>query len=68
MGKEVDEMTKPVNYTLGNDDNSFIADIVENGQKIKRLRALIAEGDADLQAGHFTEDDNSEDLFKSVTE
>ena len=81
---------KPVSFTLGDHDRSFIADMVENGrfgnrtevvraglrllqdyenaQKMKRLRILIAEGDADLQAGHFSEFDNAEDLFKSVTE
>lgn len=81
---------KPVSFTLGDHDRSFITDMVENGrfgnrtevvraglrllqdyendQKMKRLRALIAEGDADLQAGHISEYDSAEDLFKSVTE
>ena len=84
------DMIKPVSFTLGDHDRSFIADMVENGrfgnrtevvraglrllqdyenaQKMKRLRALIAEGDADFQAGYFSEFDNAEDLFKSVTE
>lgn len=39
----------------------------ENNEKIKRLRALIAEGDADIEAGRITEYDNAQELENSIT-
>lgn len=39
----------------------------ENNEKIKRLRALIAEGDADIEAGRITEYDNAQELESSIT-
>ena len=39
----------------------------ENNEKIKRLRALIAEGDADIEAGRITEYDNAKELENSIT-
>ncbi|MDR4513663.1 type II toxin-antitoxin system ParD family antitoxin [Nitrosomonas sp.] len=39
----------------------------ENNEKIKRLRALIAEGDADIKAGRITEYDNAQELESSIT-
>ena len=39
----------------------------ENNEKIKRLRALITEGDADIKAGRITEYDNAQELENSIT-
>jgi len=39
----------------------------ENNEKIKRLRALIAEGDADIEAGRITEYDNAQEFENSIT-
>ncbi len=39
----------------------------ENNQKIKRLRTLIAEGDADIEAGRVTEYDSAQALEDSIT-
>jgi len=39
----------------------------ENNEKIKRLRALVAEGDADIEAGRVTEYDNAQALESSIT-
>lgn len=38
----------------------------ENNQKIKRLRAFIAEGDADVEAGRVTEYDSAQAFEKSI--
>ncbi|MDH5553246.1 MAG: type II toxin-antitoxin system ParD family antitoxin [Nitrosomonas sp.] len=38
----------------------------ENNQKIKRLRALIAEGDADIEAGCVIEFDSAQAFEKSI--
>ena len=40
----------------------------ENAQKTHRLRALIAEGDADIKEGRTSEYDSAEELFNSITE
>lgn len=83
-------MSKPVSFTLGEHDRSFISEMVdkgrfgnrtevvraglrllqdyENTQKMHRLRSAIAEGDADIEAGRFTEYNNADDLLKSITE
>lgn len=83
-------MSRPVSFTLGEHDRSFISDMVkkgrfgnrtevvraglrllqdyENTQKMRRLRSAIAEGDADIEAGHFTEYKNADDLLGSITE
>ena len=39
----------------------------ENTQKLKRLRAEIALGDADIEAGCVTEYATAEDLIKDIT-
>ncbi|MCB1976913.1 MAG: type II toxin-antitoxin system ParD family antitoxin [Nitrosomonas sp.] len=39
----------------------------ENNEKIKRLRALIAEGEADIEAGRITEFNNAQELESSIT-
>jgi antitoxin ParD1/3/4 len=81
---------KPVSFTLGDRDRSFISDMVKKGrfgnrtevvraglrlledyeysQKMKRLRALIGEGDADIQAGRITEYDSAKTLVNSILE
>jgi len=83
-------MTRPVSFTLGEHDRSFISDMVqkgrfgnrtevvraglrllqdyENTQKMRRLRSAIEEGDADIEAENFTEYNNADDLFESITE
>ncbi len=83
-------MTRPVSFTLGEHDRSFIADMVnkgrfgnrtevvraglrllqdyENTQKMRRLRSAIAEGDADIEAGHLTEYKNADDLLEGIME
>ncbi len=38
----------------------------ENNQKIQRLRAMIAQGDADIEAGRVTEYANATDLANSI--
>jgi antitoxin ParD1/3/4 len=83
-------MTKPVSFTLGEHDRSFISHMVEDGrfgnrtevvraglrllqdyentQKMSRLRAAIAEGNADIKAERLTEYSNADELFSSITE
>ena len=83
-------MPRPVSFTLGEHDRSFISEMVdkgrfgnrtevvraglrllqdyENAQKMRRLRSAIAEGDADIEAGRFTEYNDADDLLKSITE
>ncbi len=80
--------TKPVSFTLGKNEISFLADMVANGrfgnrtevvraglrlledyetdQKIKRLRLLINEGDADITAGRVTEYASAGELANSI--
>lgn len=80
--------TKPVSFTLGERDISFLSDMVEKGrfgsrtevvraslrlledyennQKIQRLRAMIAQGDADIEAGRVTEYASATDLASSI--
>ncbi|MEM7620479.1 MAG: type II toxin-antitoxin system ParD family antitoxin [Pseudomonadota bacterium] len=38
----------------------------ENTQKLHRLRALIAEGEADIAAGRYTAYDNRDTLFNEI--
>jgi len=40
----------------------------ENQQKLQRLRADIAKGDADIEAGRVTEYDRADALFKDIME
>ena len=40
----------------------------ENHQKLQRLRGEIALGDADVEAGRFTEYDNAESLMADLFE
>ena len=39
----------------------------ENKQKLLRLRAEIAKGDADYEAGRYTQYDTTDDLIKKIT-
>lgn len=79
---------KPVSFTLGESELSFLTEMVKNGrfgnrtevvraglrlledyeynQKIKRLRVLVAEGDADIKAGRVTEYNTAADLANSI--
>ena len=81
--------TKPMSFTLGEHDRSFIEDMVKKGrfgnrtevvraglrlledyectQKLNRLRALIAEGDADIEAGRVNEFDSAKALADSIS-
>jgi len=83
------EPSKPVSFTLGEHDVSFIANMVENGRfgnktevvraglrmledheyssKLLRLRALVAEGDADMAAGRTTKYTNARELLEDIT-
>jgi len=83
-------MPRPVSFTLGEHDRSFISEMVnkgrfgnrtevvraglrllqdyENAQKMRRLRSAISEGDADIEAGRFSEYNDADDLLKSITE
>ena len=38
----------------------------ESNQKINRLRALISEGDTDINNGRITEYDNAEELISDI--
>lgn len=80
--------TKPVSFTLGERDISFLSEMVENGrfgsrtevvraslrlmedyennQKIQRLRAMIAQGDVDIEADRVTEYASATDLANSI--
>jgi len=40
----------------------------ENQQKLQRLRADIAKGDADIEGGRVTEYDHADVLFKDIME
>jgi len=40
----------------------------EYNQKMKRLRTLIAEGDADIEAGRVSEYTRAKDLARSIME
>jgi len=40
----------------------------EANQKMKRLQALIAEGDADIQAGRVTAYSSADDLIDEITQ
>lgn len=40
----------------------------ENQQKLQRLRADIAKGDADIEAGRMTEYDRGDALLKDIME
>jgi antitoxin ParD1/3/4 len=40
----------------------------ENNQRLQRLRTLIAEGDADIEAGRVSEYANGDDLFQEIVD
>ncbi len=44
-----------------------LLDDYEHNQKLKRLRAEIAKGDADFEAGRYTEYDSVDTLINKIT-